>query len=112
MVREKHPALSRAVWTNFTGAGATPAGAYSRELSRCWIVNGWTVIPEAYVCENNDRNLSPAVQDWTAREHLGYFDVVPSIGIYNGWKIEDYAVMLHLFPHYNVYLAEYLPEFP
>lgn len=109
-LRSAHPGLPMAVWTTFEGAGVTADGRYDIELAKPWWLNGFTCITEAYV--NSNPNATPANLDWTAKTHLGFKDVQHSIGIYDGWKVEDYAEMLRNFPAYSVYLAEYLPEMP
>ena len=107
-VQAKYPALPKAVWTNFTGAGAMQDGTYSIDAARVFWGNGFVCITEAYVQES--ANLTPETLDWVARVKLGYPEVFPSIGIYGGWTVEMYAHELRNYPHYSVYLAEYLPE--
>lgn len=108
-VAEKYPATPRAVWTNFTGAGAMQDGTYSVEAAKPFWLNGFVCITEAYLQDNPQG--TPEVLDWTARVKMGYSKVFPSIGIYSGWTVERYAHELRNYPHYSVYLAEYLPEF-
>lgn len=105
-----HPALPRAVWTDFNGAGADGQGGYVRGEAEPWWAAGFVCITEAYVCVNPPG--TPEMMDWTARTHLGFPEVFASVGIYNGWTVEMHADLLRNFPHHSYYLAEYLPEFP
>lgn len=108
-VRGQNPRLPLAVWTNFAGAGAMPDGSYSLAGSRPWRDNQFACITEAYACENPQ--ALPTLLDWTARTHLGYTFVVASIGVYNGWRPENYEFELKPFAGvHSVYLMEYLPE--